>query len=58
MSKDSLNVNNNPENPKKFKKMRKALQGIGLSMHLADKNPKKYMKDQNMDITNKKGVVV
>lgn len=46
------------EKPKKFGKMRKALQGIGLSLHKASKNPQKYMKDQNMDIETKKGVVV
>lgn len=58
MSKDSLNLNNNPQKPKRFQKMRKALQGIGLSIHLASKNPKKYMENQDMDITKKKGLVV
>jgi hypothetical protein len=45
-------------NTKKFKKTRKSLQGIGLSLHKASQNPKKYMKDQDMDITTKKGLVV
>lgn len=57
MKKDSLNLNNNPEKPKRFQKMRKALQGIGLSIHLASKDPKKYMDNQDMGIKNYKGVV-
>jgi len=45
------------EKPKKFKKMRKALTGIGLSLHKASLNPKKYMDEQDMGIKNFKGVV-
>lgn len=44
--------------PKRFGRMRKALKGISLSMHLASKDPKNYVKKQNMNITKKKGVVV
>jgi len=46
------------EKPKKFNKMRKALQGISLSMHKASQNPRKYIDEQDMNITRKKGVVV
>lgn len=44
--------------PKRFGRMRKALKGISLSMHLASKDPKHYVQKQNMDIKTKKGVVV
>lgn len=45
------------EKPKKFGKTRKALQGISLSMHKASKNPRKYIDEQDMGISNFKGVV-
>ena len=45
------------EKPKKFGKMRKALKGIGLSLHKASQNPKKYMDEQDAGIKNFKGVV-
>lgn len=57
MKKDSLNLNNNPEKPKRFQKMRKSLQGIGLSMHLASKDPRKYIDTQDANIKNYKGIV-
>lgn len=56
--KPTLKDSYSDEKPKKFKKMRKALTGIGLSLHKAAQNPKKYLKDENMDISTKKGVVV
>jgi hypothetical protein len=46
------------EKPKKFSKMRKALKGISLSMDKASKNPKKYIDEQDKNISNFKGVVV
>jgi hypothetical protein len=45
------------EKPKKFSKMRKALKGISLSMHKASKNPRKYIDEQDKNISNFKGVV-
>jgi len=55
--KSDLKDSYSDEKPKKFKKMRKALQGIGLSLHKASQNPKKYMEDQDNDIQKYKGVV-
>lgn len=43
-------------NTKKFKKTRKALSGIGLSLHKASKDPKKYMDEQSDNIEKYKGV--
>lgn len=57
MKKDILNVNNDYKSPQKFKKMRKALQGISLSMDKASKNPRKYIDNQDMNIKNYKGVI-
>lgn len=45
------------EKPKKFAKTRKALRGIGLSLHKASKNPKKYMEEQSDNIEKYKGTV-
>lgn len=57
MKKDTLNLNNEPHKPKRFLKMRKALQGISLSMDKASKNPRKYIDTQDMNIKNYKGVI-
>lgn len=45
------------EKPKKFNKMRKALKGISLSMHKASKDPRKYIDEQDKNISNFKGIV-